>query len=120
MYTVNNNVEDKIIFHGREKQFISFMKKIVKENGDEENFSIIGVSDATEYLEDFCGNLEFIADPLGEFKGQLKELLEKYNATIGCEIEGDTHGLNNTMVVSIGNTDYPLTGGEWLDWNDLK
>lgn len=118
-YTVNNTVEDKIIFHGVERNFIAFMKRILKENEDED-MSILGVSDAIEYLEDYCDNLEMIADPLGEFKGQLKDLLEKYNASIECDIDGDTHGLINTMVVCIGQVDYPITGGCGLDWNDLK
>jgi hypothetical protein len=33
------------------------MKKIVIENEDYD-FSIIGLSDAIEYLEDYCSNLE--------------------------------------------------------------
>jgi hypothetical protein len=54
---VYNNIEDKNIFEGNENQFIDFMKKIVVENEDFD-FSIIGLSDAIEYLEDYCSNLE--------------------------------------------------------------
>jgi hypothetical protein len=54
---VYNNIEDKNIFEGNESQFIDFMKKIVIENEDYD-FSIIGLSDAIEYLEDYCSNLE--------------------------------------------------------------
>jgi hypothetical protein len=54
---VYNNIEDKNIFEGDESQFIDFMKKIVIENEDYD-FSIIGLSDAVEYLEDYCSNLE--------------------------------------------------------------
>ncbi len=54
---VYNNIEDKNIFEGDENQFIDFMKKIVIENEDYD-FSIIGLSDAIEYLEDYCSNLE--------------------------------------------------------------
>jgi hypothetical protein len=54
---VYNNVEDKNVFEGNESQFIDFMKKIVIENEDYD-FSIIGLSDAIEYLEDYCSNLE--------------------------------------------------------------
>lgn len=53
---VYNNIEDKNIFEGNESQFIDFMKKIVIENGDYD-FSIIGLLDATKYLEDYCSNL---------------------------------------------------------------
>jgi len=54
---VYNNVEDKNIFEGNKSQFIDFIKKIVIENEDYD-FSIIGLSDAIEYLKDYCSNLE--------------------------------------------------------------
>jgi hypothetical protein len=54
---VYNNVEDKNVFEGNENQFIDFIKKIVIENEDYD-FSIIGLSDAIEYLKDYCSNLE--------------------------------------------------------------
>lgn len=57
MVVVYNNVEDKNVFEGTESQFIDFMKSIVVENEDFD-FSIIGLSDAKEYLEDYCSNLE--------------------------------------------------------------
>jgi hypothetical protein len=57
MVVVYNNVEDENVFEGTESQFIDFMKSIVIENEDFD-FSIIGLSDAKEYLEDYCSNLE--------------------------------------------------------------
>jgi hypothetical protein len=57
MVVVYNNVENKNVFEGTESQFIDFMKSIVIENEDFD-FSIIGLSDAIEYLEDYCSNLE--------------------------------------------------------------
>jgi hypothetical protein len=57
MVVVYNNVEGKNVFEGTETQFIDFMKSIVIENEDFD-FSIIGSSDAREYLEDYCSNLE--------------------------------------------------------------
>jgi len=60
MYTVYNNVEGKIVFNGGGFSFISFMKTILKENGDSESYSIIGEGDAMEYLEDYCGNLDLL------------------------------------------------------------
>lgn len=57
MVVVYNNVENKNVFEGTESQFIDFMKLIVIENEDFD-FSIIGLSDAIEYLEDYCSNLE--------------------------------------------------------------
>jgi len=57
MYEIYNNVEDKIIFKGNGTELINFTEKIVIENEDI-NFSILGISDAVEYIEDYCGNLE--------------------------------------------------------------
>lgn len=54
------------------------------------------------------------------FKIELKALLEKYNASIFCDIEGDTHGLINTMKVEIDNKDYELAYGTYLDEHELK
>ena len=56
---VYNNVENKNVFEGTESELIDFVKKIVVENEDYE-FSVIGISDAMEYLEDFCPNLKLI------------------------------------------------------------
>jgi len=56
MYTIYNNVEDKIIFQGGEREFIEFTKKIVIENEDFD-YSVLGCSDAIEYIEDYCDNL---------------------------------------------------------------
>jgi hypothetical protein len=56
MYKVYNNIEDKIVFTGNGSDFIDFMRKIVIENKDFD-FSILGVSDAKEYLEEYCDNL---------------------------------------------------------------
>ena len=59
MFTINNTLENKQIFYGNEIEFIEFVKKISKENEDE-NMSFIGVSDAIEYIEDYCDNLVLI------------------------------------------------------------
>jgi hypothetical protein len=62
MYIVNNKETDLIIGKFKtDAEFIDFMNTILKENGDE-NFSIIGVSDAVEYLNDYCDNLELVAE----------------------------------------------------------
>ena len=47
---------DIIIFVGNEKEFIDFVKLIVIEN-EQEDFSILGVSDAVDYIENYCDNL---------------------------------------------------------------
>ena len=58
VYIVNNNVEDKIIFKGYDKEFIDFMSIILKENLDSDNFTIKNTEDCIEYINEFCGNLE--------------------------------------------------------------
>ena len=59
MLTIKNIIEDKIIFQGNEIDFIDKMNKIRIENEDYD-FSILGISDAKEYLVDYCSNLELI------------------------------------------------------------
>ena len=59
MYKVYNNVEGKIVFTGNESEFIDFMRKIAIENEDFD-FSILGASDAKEYLKDYCDNLVLV------------------------------------------------------------
>lgn len=58
-HIVYNEIEDKNIFEGDSKRFIEFTKTIVSENGDTD-YSILGISDAIIYIEDYCENLKFI------------------------------------------------------------
>jgi hypothetical protein len=57
MYTIHNNVEEKVIFAGDTNEFLRFVDSIRIENEDHD-FSILGESDAREYIEDYCGNLD--------------------------------------------------------------
>jgi hypothetical protein len=60
MYILVNTVEDKIIAELKnDSEIINKVNEIRIENEDFD-FSIIGVSDAIEYIEDFCGNLELV------------------------------------------------------------
>lgn len=56
MFKIINTVEDRIIFSGNSSEFINFVKIIVRENEDFE-FSILDISDAEDYIENYCGNL---------------------------------------------------------------
>lgn len=62
-------------------------------------------------------------DKIDQFKSELKELLKKYGATIGCNVEGDTHGLSYEMVVDFGQSDnwknHHLCDSGEVDWYDL-
>jgi hypothetical protein len=57
------------------------------------------------------------------FKAELKELLTKYNATISCNVDGDTHGLSYEMSVDFGGADkwkdYKLSDSAGIDKDDL-
>lgn len=57
---------------------------------------------------------------LEDFKRELKALLEKYDATLWCDINGDTHGTSMTMTVEVDKKDYPLCNGVSVDKSDLK
>jgi hypothetical protein len=59
MYTIKNIIEDKVIFTGDTNEFLRFVDSIRIENEDYD-FSILGESDAREYIEDCCSNLELI------------------------------------------------------------
>lgn len=59
MYKVYNNIEERFIFYGEEQKFINFMREIAVENEDEE-LSITCLSEAKEYLEVYCSNLELV------------------------------------------------------------
>jgi len=65
---------------------------------------------------------------IAKFKSELRGLLERYNASIECEVHGDTHGLSYKMVVSFCREDrwrdYKLSDSNYIsfqsiDWNDM-
>jgi hypothetical protein len=56
-YTVHNTVEDEDVFTGNEAEFVHFMRQIAVENSDED-MSITCLSEAKDYLEVYCDNLE--------------------------------------------------------------
>lgn len=63
-------------------------------------------------------------EKLDDFKRELAALLEKYGATIGCDLDGDTHGLICEMVVDFGSSDkwknYKLCNGSEVSYSDIK
>lgn len=60
---------------------------------------------------------------IDDFKVELHELLEKYKASISCNVDGDTHGLSYEMVVDFGSEDkwkeYKLSDTGSIDWGDV-
>jgi hypothetical protein len=55
-----------------------------------------------------------------EFLSELRALLEKYNADIFCEMDGDTHGVSQEMVFFINNKEVHRLHGSEIDKFELK
>ena len=78
MYTIVNNIESKIIANlsSDDAELINFVNIIRIENEDFD-FSILGISDAKEYIEEYCSNLDLLDDY------EVKKFLDTY----GIEVE---------------------------------
>ena len=77
MYSIVNNIESKIInLSSDDTELINFVNKIRIENEDFD-FSILGISDAIEYIEDYCSNLDLLID----------SEVEQFLDTHGIEVE---------------------------------
>jgi len=61
MYSIVNNIESKIINLSSDAELINKVRNIAVENEDFD-FSILGISDAIEYIEDYCSNLDLLID----------------------------------------------------------
>lgn len=60
MYKIFNDIKAEVIFTSSvDAEFIHFVRKIAVENEDED-LSILSVSEAKEYLENYCDNLKLI------------------------------------------------------------
>ena len=59
MYKIFHNLDEKTTVCDSDKELIDFVNLIRIENEDFD-FSIIGVSDAVEYLEDYRSNLDLL------------------------------------------------------------
>jgi hypothetical protein len=58
MFSIINNVENKIVCSLDSIQTITKIKEICIENGDD--FSIIDMLTAKQYIEEFCDNLDLV------------------------------------------------------------
>ena len=62
MYSLINNLDNKVIANLKnDSELIDKVSKIVIENEDFD-FSVLGISDAKEYIEDYCDNLDLLID----------------------------------------------------------
>lgn len=58
MYTIlKDNQKEPILTTNSDSKFIDFVKTLTSKS---DNFSILGVADAMEYIEDFCPELTLI------------------------------------------------------------
>jgi hypothetical protein len=77
MFTIVNNIENKVIANLiSDAELINKVRNIAVENEDFD-FSILGISDAKEYIEDYCSNLDLLDDY------EVKKFLD----THGIEVE---------------------------------
>lgn len=53
------------------------------------------------------------------FKIELKELLEKYNADIYVDLDGDTHGVSSAVVIDIDDKEV-LRNHDCISHYDIK
>ena len=77
MYSIVNNIENKVIANlTSDAELINKVRNIAVENEDFD-FSILGISDAKEYIEEYCHNLDLVLD------SEVAEFLEDH----GIEVE---------------------------------
>ncbi len=56
-----------------------------------------------------------------KFKEELRDLLDKYNACLFVELDGDTHGLSTNFMVELEGEDRMICeGSSGIDYSDLK
>ena len=73
MYTIVNNIENKVIANLiSDAELINKVRNIAVENEDFD-FSIICLSEAKEYIEVYCSNLDLLIDSEVEQSTKKKE-----------------------------------------------
>ena len=78
MYSLVNNIEGKVIANlSNDSELINKVDKIRIENEDFD-FSVLGISDAIEYIEDYCENLDLLDD------NEVEQFLEDHAIAPGC------------------------------------
>ena len=77
MYSLVNNVEGEVIAKLKnDSELIDKVIKIVRENEDFD-FSVLGISDAIEYIEEYCHNLDLLDDD------EVAEFLSNHGIEVG-------------------------------------
>jgi hypothetical protein len=101
MYTLVNNIENKVIATlSNDSELINKVDKIRIENEDFD-FSVIGISDAKEYIEDYCSNLDLVID------SEVEQFLEDH----AIEVE-DNEPMNYVELM--------MDNHKCTEWNDKQ
>ena len=77
MFTLINTIENKVIAELKSNlEVINKVSAIAIENEDYD-FSVLGISDAKEYIEEYCDNLALVQD------SEVAEFLNKHGIEVG-------------------------------------
>jgi len=121
MYTLFNVIENKIIAElASDVAMINKVSAIVLENEDTD-FSILGVSDAKEYIEDYCSNLVLLEDyKINNFLTEFGTKVRKNERMDYVELMMDDHKCiefkGKQFYIS---EDSPMTADEEIIYNTL-
>lgn len=116
MIQIKNTVEDEVIGEfANVNDFVDFVNMIKNENEDFD-FSILGKSDAEEYILDYCDNLELNITP------EKAELIEEVHGMLVNDIlAGDSTLLEELLsFVPNHNLIEALPENEWERYKSLR
>ena len=101
MYTLVNNIESKVIATlDSDRELINKVDDIRVENEDVD-FSVLGISDAKEYIEDYCSNLDLVID------SEVEQFL-------------DTHGIEVEKNEPISYVELMMDNHKCTEWKDKQ
>ena len=62
MYSLVNRLENKVIATLDSDREVIYVVDNIRVENEDVDFSILGISDAKEYIEDYCDNLDLVYD----------------------------------------------------------
>ena len=77
MYSLVNNIENKVIATFDSDIELIYVVDNIRVENEDVDFSVLGISDAKEYIEEYCANLDLLDDD------EVEEFLSEY----GIEVE---------------------------------
>ena len=81
-----------------------------------------GMSKNQRLSKKYCTPIDETAfeNNINNFRNELRDLLEKYNAEIYVELDGDTHGVSDALVIDFGNVEIMRFDNSSVSHYDLK